>query len=78
MNSGKAKKIRREARQLATEVIYEYHIKVFADGNASIEGPIDNLLIYRDVMNKVERAVLNRFAQGERSRIVVPKIGVVQ
>lgn len=72
-----AKKLRRENRQLATEVVAEFHIKVFADGNALIGGPIDNLLFFRDVMNKVERAVLERLAKQQESRIVVPKMGIV-
>ena len=75
MNTGKAKKLRREERENAKQVVAEFHIKVFADNNVSISGPIGNFFMYRDVMNKAERAILDKVAQQQQQKIVVPTLG---
>ncbi len=67
-------------RQEARKVVVEYKIEVLSDGNVSISGDLDNFLLFRDVMNKAERAVLERIAAGIKNRvnnrIVVPNLGI--
>lgn len=76
MSEKQAKAERQEARR----VIAEYRIEVLADGNVAISGELDNFLLFRDAMNKAERAVLERLAAGLKNRmnnrIVVPSLDV--
>lgn len=55
-----------------------YKIKIYAmkDGTIQVTGPIKNLLLFRDIMNMAERAVLEQIKaqaqQNNENRIVKP------
>lgn len=70
MSEKQAKKKRRE------QIFAKYEITVFANNEIEISGPIDNFPLYRDVMNRVERIVLDRLRENlqNRSNILVPKL----
>jgi len=46
------------------------------DGSINVAGPIKNFMLFRDIMNAAERAVLTKLAdkQINEKRIVVPNI----
>jgi len=73
--SNMIKKIEKNVRK---KVIAEYSIKLFADDSVEISGPIDEqfIVLYRHVMNKAERAVLDRIKQQKQSQIIVPELKV--
>ncbi|MDP2646634.1 MAG: hypothetical protein U1C57_01935 [Candidatus Doudnabacteria bacterium] len=59
-------------------VIAEYHVTAHADGSVAIHGPIDNLLMYMDIMNAAEKGVIkhtsDRIARaGAQNKVIVPK-----
>ena len=60
MSEKKAKEDRREEETIANTVVAEYSIQLLANNDVRIIGNIDNFLFFRDVMNKAERAVLER------------------
>ena len=60
MSEKKAKEARREEETIANTVVEEYSIQLLANNDVRIIGNIDNFLFFRDVMNRAERAVLER------------------
>jgi len=67
-------------RQEARTVVSEYVVQCLADGNVTITGNLDNFLLFRDAMNKAERAVLEHIAKQMKTkmnnRIVIPNLDV--
>lgn len=79
MSEKKAKEARRAEKVLADEVIAEFHIRAFANGAIKIVGPINNFLLFRDIMNSAERAVLTEIQKqitkdANEPRIIVPNM----
>ena len=67
-------------RQEANKVIGGYKIDLLADGRVTVSGDLDNFLLFRDAMNKAERAVLEHIAKQMKTkmnnRIVIPNLDV--
>lgn len=57
-------------------VVSEIKIVLKQDGSISVDGPINNFLLFRHMMNKAEWEVLDKFAEKifekENSRIIKP------
>jgi len=68
----------KEARREANTPVIEYLITVYKDNRIQIKGEIDNFPLFRDVMNRAERAVLNRLQarlqEAQNNKIIVPNI----
>jgi len=75
MSEKKAKQLREEGRQVVAEI----SIKALANGNVEVFGPINNLLMFTDIMNKAERTVLNHTARSaqNKSNIIVPDLKIL-
>jgi len=72
MNGKKAKEFRRT-------IAVEFKFTGYTDGSVTATGPIDNFLLYRDIMNRGERAILDRIAkalQEKQSNIIVPSVNM--
>ena len=54
------------------QVVREIKILFFDDGSVQVTAPTD-FLLFRDIMNKAERAVINNAVQ-QRSRIIKPEL----
>jgi hypothetical protein len=70
MSEKRAKEVRREADAIETE----YIIRQYADGRVEMKGNLTNFLVFRDIMNVVERAFLNQIRKQAQSNIVVPGV----
>ncbi len=54
-------------------LIAEYKILAWDDGNVQIEGPFQNFLLFRQIMNKAEMAAIQRLAEMKKSSLWVPQ-----
>ena len=72
MSEKQAKRERQEARQL----IAEFNIRAYQNGDVEILGPFHNFLLFRQTIAQAELAAINHIAQGQNNRIVVPQIQV--
>lgn len=59
MSEKKAK----QARQNADVIVAEYSIKIYGDSSVGVEGNLDNLPMFFDMMNRAGRIVLDRFVK---------------
>jgi len=75
--SGRKSKTQRA--QPENKVMVEINIKMYEDESIRVSGPTDNFLIFRNVMNTAERAVLNKIAsnliKAKENKIVKPGAG---
>lgn len=58
------------------KVAAKFVVTAFDDGSVEVTGPINNLALYTDVMNRAERAVLDTLKKSLESRIVIPEMKV--
>jgi len=73
MSGKRAKQERKEAK----EVIAEYTIRAFKGGGVEINGPCHNFLMFRQIMNQAEQAVLQNIIQQQQSRIIQPRSNLI-
>ena len=45
-----------------SDVVFEINITVTRNGAIEVKGPTDNFMLFRDIMNNAERAVMNAMA----------------
>ena len=62
------------------KVIFKVEITCYEDGQMSVTGPIEQPVIFFDIMNQAERIILNRVAETMKrqheSRIIKPEMKV--
>ena len=61
----------------APNIVAEYRIMLDSNSQVHIHGPIGDMLLFLNVMNLAEQAVLrlHNEKRGEQSQIVVPQMG---
>jgi hypothetical protein len=45
---------------MENEVMFEIKIRAMKDGSINVSGPVQNFVLFRDIMNAAERAVLKK------------------
>lgn len=65
----------------AVKPIMTWTITLYQNGGVSVNGLLDNFIVFRDVMNAAERAVIDRMVKAgqerqAQNRIVIPKMGM--
>lgn len=71
--SGKKAK---EERQAAKTVAAQFTITAFADGSLTVDGPIENFILFRSMMCSAEKAVLDMMREQNTRRILSPSPGL--